>query len=161
MWFLTQQDFISLAIDFTAFLDYRKYYINFRYFSSSSPFYGHFWPLLSQNELDNKFIHCFVFLRICRHEITKLNNITKKCFFEIECLGKLLYFIIILKRGNDKEHSVWKSQKKSHSKLRVKRATFYILSGQKFIKNAKNGPFWRVFENLKLAVKQCYQTGQF
>ena len=36
----------------------------------------------------------------------------------------------------------------------------YILSGQKLIKNAKNGPFWRVFENLKLAVKQCYQTGQ-
>ena len=37
----------------------------------------------------------------------------------------------------------------------------YILSGQKLIKTAKNGPFWRVFENLKLAVKQCYQTGQF
>ena len=37
----------------------------------------------------------------------------------------------------------------------------YILSGQKLIKNAKNGPFWRVFENRKLAVKQCYQTGQF
>ena len=37
----------------------------------------------------------------------------------------------------------------------------YILSGQKLIKNAKNGPFWRVFENLKLGVKQCYQTGQF
>ena len=36
----------------------------------------------------------------------------------------------------------------------------YILSGQKFIKNAKNGPFWRVFENLKLPVKQCYQTGE-
>ena len=36
----------------------------------------------------------------------------------------------------------------------------YILSGQKLIKNAKNGPFWWVFENLKLAVKQCYQTGQ-
>ena len=34
-------------------------------------------------------------------------------------------------------------------------------SGQKLIKNAGNGPFWRVFENLKLAVKQCYQTGQF
>ena len=34
----------------------------------------------------------------------------------------------------------------------------YILSGQKLFKNAKNGPFWRVFENLKLAVKQCYQT---
>ena len=37
----------------------------------------------------------------------------------------------------------------------------YILSGQKLIKNAKNGPFWRVYEKLKLAVKQCYQTGQF
>ena len=37
----------------------------------------------------------------------------------------------------------------------------YILSGQKLIKNAKNGPIRRVFENLKLAVKQCYQTGQF
>ena len=37
----------------------------------------------------------------------------------------------------------------------------YILSGQKFIEIAKNGPFWRVFENLKLAVKQCYQTCQF
>ena len=37
----------------------------------------------------------------------------------------------------------------------------YILSKQKFIENAKNYPFWRVFENLKLAVKQVYQTGQF
>ena len=37
----------------------------------------------------------------------------------------------------------------------------YILSGQKLIKNAKNGPIWRIFENLKLAVKQCYQTAQF
>ena len=37
----------------------------------------------------------------------------------------------------------------------------YILSGQKLIQNAKNGPFWRVFENLKLAVKQCYQTDHF
>ena len=34
----------------------------------------------------------------------------------------------------------------------------YILSGQMFIKHAKNVPFWRVFEKLKLAIKQCYQT---
>ena len=33
----------------------------------------------------------------------------------------------------------------------------YILSGQKLIKNAKIGQFLRVFEDLKLAVKQCYQ----
>ena len=37
----------------------------------------------------------------------------------------------------------------------------YILSGQKFIKNAENGPFWRLFDNLKLVVKQCYQTCHF
>ena len=36
----------------------------------------------------------------------------------------------------------------------------YILNEQKKIKIAKNCPFWRFFENLKLAVKQCYQTGQ-
>ena len=36
-----------------------------------------------------------------------------------------------------------------------------IFSGQKFIKNAKNGSFRRVFfQNLKLAVKQGYQTGE-
>ena len=33
----------------------------------------------------------------------------------------------------------------------------YILSEQRLIKNGTNGAFWRVFENLKLAVKQCYQ----
>ena len=36
-------------------------------------------------------------------------------------------------------HGVWKLQKKSHSLLR----------------------FWRAFENLKFAVKQCYETVQF
>ena len=30
----------------------------------------------------------------------------------------------------------------------------YILSGQKFVKNAKNGPFWRVFWN----PEACGQT---
>ena len=34
----------------------------------------------------------------------------------------------------------------------------YIFSGQKLI---KNGPFWRVFENQKFAIKQGYQTGHF
>ena len=37
----------------------------------------------------------------------------------------------------------------------------YILSGQKLIKNAKNVQFWRVLENLHLAVIECYQTGHF
>ena len=35
----------------------------------------------------------------------------------------------------------------------------YIWSGQKFMENTKNGPFWRGFENLKLAVKQRHQRG--
>ena len=37
----------------------------------------------------------------------------------------------------------------------------YILSGQKFIKNAKKCRILRVLENLKFAVKQYYQTGNF
>ena len=41
------------------------------------------------------------------------------------------------------------------------RSYVYILSGQKFIKNAQKNQFWQVFENLKLEVKQCYQIGQF
>ena len=36
----------------------------------------------------------------------------------------------------------------------------YILSGQKFTENAKNGQFGEFLKNLELAVKQCYQTGQ-
>ena len=58
-------------------------------------------------------------------------------------------------------HGVWKSQKKVSFNIASEASYVYISSEQKLIKNAKNGPFWRVFENLKLAVKQCYQTGQF
>jgi len=36
----------------------------------------------------------------------------------------------------------------------------YVYSGQKFVENAKNGQFQRDFGKLKLAVKQCYKTGQ-
>ena len=38
----------------------------------------------------------------------------------------------------------------------------YIFSGKKLIKNAKKKVnFGEFLQNLKLAVKQCYQTGQF
>ena len=43
--------------------------------------------------------------------------------------------------------------------LQCEQRYIYVLSGQKLIENAKNVQFWGVFENLKLAVKQCYQTG--
>ena len=58
-------------------------------------------------------------------------------------------------------HGVWKSQKKVSFNIASETSYVYILSGQKLIKNPQNCPFWRVFENLKLAVKQCYQTGHF
>ena len=35
------------------------------------------------------------------------------------------------------------------------------LGGQNFNKKRQKWSFWRVFENLKFAVKKCYQTGQF
>ena len=57
-------------------------------------------------------------------------------------------------------HSVWKFQKMSHSTLRAKRATFTYWVDKSWLR-CQNGEFWQVFENLKLGVKQCYQTGQF
>ena len=49
----------------------------------------------------------------------------------------------------------------NHRKSLIKHCERSELRLQKFIENAKNGPFWRLFENMNLAVKQCYQTGQF
>ena len=40
-------------------------------------------------------------------------------------------------------------------------ASYHYVLSRKLIKNAKNGPFWWIFEILKLTVKQCYQTNQF
>ena len=58
-------------------------------------------------------------------------------------------------------HIVWKSQKKSHFKIASEASYVYILSGQKFFKNAKNDQFGEFLKNLKIEVKQFYQTGQF
>ena len=57
--------------------------------------------------------------------------------------------------------TVFENKKKVSFKIASEASYVYILSGQKFIKNAKNSHFWRVFEDLKIAVKQCYQTGEF
>ena len=58
-------------------------------------------------------------------------------------------------------HTVLKMTEKVSFNIASKASYVYILNGQKLIKNEKNYPFWRVFENLKPAVKQSYQTGQF
>ena len=42
-------------------------------------------------------------------------------------------------------HGVWKSQKKSHSTLQAKRATFTFWVDKSWLKKPKNGQFWRVF----------------
>ena len=55
-------------------------------------------------------------------------------------------------------HGVWKSPKRSHSRLRAKRATFTfcgqmvlpdrsILIGQKLVENAKSATFWVIFKH--------------
>ena len=48
----------------------------------------------------------------------------------------------------------------NHTKNRI-RSRSKILSRQKFIKKWQKRCIWRIFENLKLTVKQCCQTGQF
>ena len=62
---------------------------------------------------------------------------------------------------NQHTQGVWKSQKKVSFNFASEASYAYILNGQKLIKNYKNCPFWRDFDHLQLAVKQCYQTGQF
>ena len=57
--------------------------------------------------------------------------------------------------------TVFENYKKVAFNIATEASYVYIWSGQKLIKNAKNGPFWELFENLKYAVKQCYQTGHF
>ena len=54
-------------------------------------------------------------------------------FFAYKCVTKLM-----------SQHSVWKSQKMSHSTLRAKRVTF---------------TFWAIFATFWKPAKQCYQTG--
>ena len=54
---------------------------------------------------------------------------------------------------------------KNHKKVSFNNASeasyVYNLSGQKFNQKCQKWSILASFENLKLAVKQCYQTGQF
>ena len=81
---------------------------------------------------------------------------------EIEMLKKSLFSLKLFWEQDDECLHTGTKLKKITKKVEFNIASdasnVNILSGQKFI---KNGRFWRVFENLKLAVKQCYQTGHF
>ena len=74
---------------------------------------------------------------------------TERIFFLAK--NSLLYFILSLR--------CLKITEKVSFNIWSEASYIYILGRQKLIKNVKNGPFWRVFENLKLTVIQCYQTG--
>ena len=83
-----------------------------------------------------------------------------KIKMQIPPLSKFSYFFFIVISLLYVSRCLKITEKVSFN-IASKASYVYILSGQKLIKNAKNGPFWRVFENLKLAVKQCYQTDNF
>ena len=79
------------------------------------------------------------------------------CAFELQNLSETF----VPTKNPDKETTVFENNRKSriqHSERSELRLHLHL---QKFFKNAKNGQNWQVFENLKLAFKQCYQTGQF
>ena len=48
-------------------------------------------------------------------------------------------------------HTVFENRQKVAFNIASEASYVYISSGQKFIKNAKNGTFWRFFEKLTLA----------
>ena len=81
---------------------------------------------------------------------------------EIEMLKKSLFSLKLFWEQDDEclhtGTKLKKITKKVEFNIASEASNVNILSGQKFI---KNGRFWRVFENLKLAVKQCYQTCHF
>ena len=54
-------------------------------------------------------------------------------------------------------HNVWKLQKKSHSILWAKRATFYTLSGQKFIEKAKK---WCILRSNSATIHFILKVGE-
>ena len=53
---------------------------------------------------------------------------------------------------------MFENQEKVSFNIASEASYVYILSGQKFIKNAKNDQFGEFLKNLKVAVKQSYQS---
>ena len=64
-------------------------------------------------------------------------------------------------RKTQPDYTMFENHRKSLIKHCERSELSLLCEWKKLIKNVKNGQFWRVFESMKLAVKQCYQTGQF
>ena len=120
------------------------------------------WDLKALYALDNKawrdtFV-IFLLAFCCKKHTIKLMifmhaKLPDLCRYTVFFCDPLFYYV--------KRSRCLKITEKVSFNIESEASYVYILSRQKLIKNAKNGSFWRVFENLKLAVKQCYQTGQF
>ena len=110
---------------------------------------------------------CLAFLRAWLYD----NNDEKQ-----HRLSAVSHVIAVLKRSlGTSSNGFWLVTKRDHYFLTLAENTFknvsfniaseasyfYILSGQNFIKNAKNGQNWGVFWKTEACVRQCYQTGQF
>ena len=93
---------------------------------------------------------------------SKIFSFVEKCTFETSnILGLLSAAWTHCVKSPNFVFIVFENHIENQINIASEASYVYILSGQKFIKNDNNGLFWLDFENLKLAVKQCYQTGQF
>ena len=58
-------------------------------------------------------------------------------------------------------YTVFENNRKSLIQYCERSERYLHFEWTKVDQNAKNCPFWRLFEKLKLVIKQCYQAGQF
>ena len=86
------------------------------------------------------------------HAHTKKSFSSSEEFLSTDFCASTALSLFLPSAKDSKKHGVWKSQKKSHSIMRAKRAMVTFFNGQKVIKNAKNS---------KLVVKRCYWKGRF
>ena len=80
-------------------------------------------------------VHTLKYARFSIDSVTRLFKTTRFCFIE-NSINSFSQNLMVFKLS----HSVWKSQKKSHSILRAKLRLHFKWT---FIKNAKNVPIWQ------------------
>ena len=103
-----------------------------------------FWILVKQNLLGHpvkgmQFCWCYsLSISFSMQKTLKCKNVF---FFS--------YFSLFLAQKHRRIHGVWKSQKKSHSTLRAKRATFTVWVDKSSSKMPKMVPFDEFFEKFK------------
>ena len=92
------------------------------------------------------------------HELITYHYTQSTCMDRKEALSNFLTFYLTVSHLPSWPTSQFENRPKSRIQ-RCERSELRLHF--KSIKNSKNGPFWPLFVNLKLAVKQCYQTGHY